>query len=162
MGSSIFLSYASEQSEVAAQIELSLKGDRHSVFRDRTSLPPGDYLALFRWLFPEDDLKQGSGAPSLFEFLFVLAQLQEQASDQAGALSSYRRLLSEFKKENYDSSRATKIAKAANAAIERLSSWCKSNSLVWSMRRSRENVTPAVHPRRARCESDRGAPLEFN
>src|SRR5215831_8505452 len=101
MGSSIFLSYASEQSEVAAQIELSLKGDRHSVFRDRTSLPPGDYLALFRWLFPEDDLKQGSGAPSLFEFLFVLAQLQEQASDQAGALSSYRRLLSEFKKENY-------------------------------------------------------------
>ena len=89
---------------MAAQIELSLKGDRHSVFRDRTSLPPGYHLALFRWLFPEDDLKQGSGAPPLFEFLFVLAQLQEQASDQAGALSSYRRLLSEFKKENYDSS----------------------------------------------------------
>ena len=87
MGSSIFLSYASEQSEVAAQIELSLKGDRHSVFRDPTSLPPGDHLALFR-LFPEDDLKQGSISPSLFEFLFVLAQLQEQASDQAGALSS--------------------------------------------------------------------------
>src|SRR5215831_13499933 len=63
MGSSIFLSYASEQSEVAAQIELSLKGDRHSVFRDRTSLPPGDHLALFR-LFPEDDLKQGSISPS--------------------------------------------------------------------------------------------------
>ena len=105
-------------SELAAQIELSLKGDRHSVFRDRTSLPPGDYLALFRWLFPEDDLEQSSWAPSLFEFLSSLLKLQEQTGD----LSSYRRLLSEFKKENYDSSRATRIAKAANAAIKRLSS----------------------------------------
>src|SRR6266540_1050405 len=42
MRSSIFLSYASEQSEAATHIELSLKGDGYSVFRDRTSLPPGE------------------------------------------------------------------------------------------------------------------------
>ena len=86
------------------------------------ALPPRDHLSLFSWLFPEDDLKQADGAPSLFNYLFVLAQLQEQAGDQAGALSSYRRLLSEFEKKGYDSSWATKIANTANAAIKRLSS----------------------------------------
>lgn len=42
MRSSIFLSYAAEQSEAATQIELSLKGEGYIVFRDRTSLPPGE------------------------------------------------------------------------------------------------------------------------
>src|SRR6266545_3838472 len=42
MRSSIFLSYASEQSEAATHIELSLKGEGYSVFRDRTALPPGE------------------------------------------------------------------------------------------------------------------------
>jgi hypothetical protein len=86
------------------------------------ALPPAEHLSLFRWLFPEDDLPEGDGAPSLFNFLFVLAQLQEQGGDRAGALASYRRLLSEFANKGYNSSRATKIAGDANAAIKRLSS----------------------------------------
>jgi len=86
------------------------------------ALPPVEHLALFRWLFPEDDLLEGDGAPSLFNFLFVLAQLQEQGGDRAGALASYHRLLSEFANKGYNSSRATKIVSDANAAIKRLSS----------------------------------------
>lgn len=86
------------------------------------ALPPAEHLSLFRWLFPEDDLPQNDGAPSLFNFLFVLAQLQEQAGDRAGALASYRRLLVEFANKGYNSSRTTKIAGDANAAIKRLSS----------------------------------------
>jgi hypothetical protein len=86
------------------------------------ALPPAEHLSLFRWLFPEDDLAEGDGAPSLFNFLFVFAQLQEQAGDRAGALASYRRLLSEFRNKGYNSSRAAKIVSDANAAIERLSS----------------------------------------
>ena len=38
----VFLSYSSEQSEAATRIELSLKEDGHAVFRDRSSLPPGE------------------------------------------------------------------------------------------------------------------------
>jgi hypothetical protein len=85
-----------------------------------TALPPAEHLSLFRWLFPEDDLPQDDGAPSLFNFLFVFAQLQEQAGERAGALESYRRLLGEFAKKEYPSSRTTKIASDANAAIKRL------------------------------------------
>ena len=85
------------------------------------ALPPAEHLSLFRWLFPEDDLPEGDGAPSLFNFLFVLAQLQEQAGDRAGALASYRRLLSEFATKGYNSSRATRIARDADAAIKRFS-----------------------------------------
>jgi len=58
----------------------------------------------------------------LFNFLLVLAQLQEQGGDRNGALASYRRLLSEFAIKGYNSSRATKIATDANAAVKRLSS----------------------------------------
>src|SRR6266511_2004824 len=86
------------------------------------ALPPAEHRALFRWLFPEDDLPEGAGAPSLVNFLFVLAQLQEQGGDRAGALASYHRLLSEFANKGYNSSRATKIVSDANAAIKRLSS----------------------------------------
>jgi hypothetical protein len=95
------------------------------VANDRTpsllaALPPEEHLSLFRWLFPEDDLPQDDGAPSLFDFLLVLAQLQEQAGERAAALESYRRLLGEFAKKEYPSSRTTKIASNANAAIKRL------------------------------------------
>ena len=38
----VFLSYSSEQSETARQIELSLKADGHVVFCDRSSLPAGE------------------------------------------------------------------------------------------------------------------------
>src|SRR6266852_875382 len=41
MGTS-FISYSSEHGEAAARIELSLKEDGHAVFRDRSSLPPGE------------------------------------------------------------------------------------------------------------------------
>jgi hypothetical protein len=38
----IFLSYSSEQAEVATQLYLSLKNSGHDVFFDRASLPPGE------------------------------------------------------------------------------------------------------------------------
>src|SRR5258705_137642 len=40
--STVFLSYSSEQTEAATRIELSLKQDGRAVFRDRSSLPPGE------------------------------------------------------------------------------------------------------------------------
>lgn len=86
------------------------------------ALPATEHLALFRWLFPEEDLPESEGAPPLFFYLSVLAQLQEHGGDRPGALVSYRRLLSEFAKKKYDSSRATKIVNDANAAVRRLSS----------------------------------------
>jgi len=42
MKRTIFLSYSSPQSEAAERIELALEADGHSVFRDRTDLPPGE------------------------------------------------------------------------------------------------------------------------
>lgn len=42
MKHTIFLSYSSAQGEIAARIELALKGEGHAVFRDRSSLPPGE------------------------------------------------------------------------------------------------------------------------
>jgi hypothetical protein len=42
MRRNIFLSYASPQSEAATRIELSLEGEGHYVFRDRSDLPPGE------------------------------------------------------------------------------------------------------------------------
>jgi tetratricopeptide (TPR) repeat protein len=38
----VFISYSSEQSEAATRIELSLREDGHNVFRDRSSLSPGE------------------------------------------------------------------------------------------------------------------------
>jgi len=64
---------------------------------------------------------EGSAAPSLFNFLWVLAQLQAHAGDRASALASYRRLLSEAANKSYDSGRAAKITNDAKAAIHRLS-----------------------------------------
>jgi hypothetical protein len=84
------------------------------------ALPPAEHLATFRWLFPEDDLAADRGEYSLFEYLFVLAHLEEYGADRAGALASYRRLLGVFASKRYDSSRAIKMADEANAAIRRL------------------------------------------
>jgi tetratricopeptide (TPR) repeat protein len=83
-------------------------------------LPPAEHLATFRWLFPESELVPDQ-SPSLMQFLHVLAQLQEHGGDRAGALESYRRLLVEARKKNYDSSTATRIVDHANAAVKRLS-----------------------------------------
>ena len=38
----IFLSYASEQSELAKEIALALRAENHAVFFDRSSLPPAN------------------------------------------------------------------------------------------------------------------------
>lgn len=86
------------------------------------ALPPAEHLSSFRWLFPEDDLTVGQGGPSLFDYLNVLAQLEEHGGDRASALASYRRLLSEFALKKYDSDRAIKIVDHAKAAIQRLAS----------------------------------------
>ena len=53
----VFISYASEQEETARRIELSLKGDGHSVFCDRSSLPSGEsFDARIRAAIDESDL----------------------------------------------------------------------------------------------------------
>lgn len=83
-------------------------------------LPPAEHLALFRWLFLEDDLATGQGGPMLFDYLYVRAQLEEQGGDRAGALASYRRLLDEFAARKFDSGRKLKMADNARAALRRL------------------------------------------
>lgn len=84
------------------------------------ALPPAEHLATFRWLFPEDELSENQG-PTLFNYLHVLAQVQERGGDRDGALDSYRRLLAEFKSKKLDSGTAMQIVDHANAAIKRLS-----------------------------------------
>jgi len=55
--SAVFLSYSSDQGEAASRIELSLKEDGHSVFRDRSSLPAGEaYDARIRAAVEDSDL----------------------------------------------------------------------------------------------------------
>ena len=57
MKRTIFLSYSSPQSDAATRIELSLKGEGHSVFRDRSALPPGEsFDARIRAAIEESDL----------------------------------------------------------------------------------------------------------
>lgn len=57
MKRTIFLSYSSPQSEAATRVELSLKGEGHSVFRDRSALPPGQsFDARIRAAIEESDL----------------------------------------------------------------------------------------------------------
>lgn len=84
------------------------------------ALPPAEHLATFRWLFPEDGLAADRGVYALFEYLFVVAQVEEYGGDRAGALASYRRLLGEFASNKYNSTRAIKMVEQANAAIRRL------------------------------------------
>jgi tetratricopeptide (TPR) repeat protein len=55
--STVFLSYSSEQADAATRIELSLKEDGHEVFRDRSSLPPGEgFDSRIRAALEESDL----------------------------------------------------------------------------------------------------------
>lgn len=57
MKRTVFLSYSSPQSEAATRIELSLKGEGHAVFRDRTDLPPGEsFDARIRAAIDDSDL----------------------------------------------------------------------------------------------------------
>jgi hypothetical protein len=84
------------------------------------ALPPAEHLATFRWLFPADDLPTNQGDYQLFEYRFVLANVEEYGADRAAALASYRRLLDEFAAKKYDGGRAIKMAEQANAAVRRL------------------------------------------
>jgi tetratricopeptide (TPR) repeat protein len=57
MKRTVFLSYSSAQSEAATRIELSLKGEGHAVFRDRSALPPGEsFDAQIRAAIEDSDL----------------------------------------------------------------------------------------------------------
>ncbi|MDH5220408.1 MAG: toll/interleukin-1 receptor domain-containing protein [Betaproteobacteria bacterium] len=84
------------------------------------ALPAAEHLATFRWLFPEEDLAQDEGGPSLFDYFTVRAQVEERAGERAGALASYRRVLGEFESRKLDGGRAIKTADKARAAIRRL------------------------------------------
>jgi hypothetical protein len=84
------------------------------------ALPPAEHLALFRWLFPEDDLATGQGGPTLFDYLYVRAHVEEYGGDRAGALASYRRVLGEFESRKLNGIRAVKMADNAKAAVRRL------------------------------------------
>jgi hypothetical protein len=95
-----------------------VSGENKSAFLD--ALPPADHLATFRWLYPADLLK-GAYESKHFTYLFMLAQLQENSGDGAGALASYRMLLRERADKKYDGSAVVRMADDANAAIKRLS-----------------------------------------
>jgi TIR domain-containing protein len=84
------------------------------------ALPATEHLATFRWLFPEDDLATDHGGTSRFDYLFVLANIEEYGADRSAALASYRRLLVEFAARKYDSTMAIRMAEQADAAIRRL------------------------------------------
>jgi tetratricopeptide (TPR) repeat protein len=84
------------------------------------ALPPAEHLAMFGWLFPEDDLAPDKGGPSYFDYFTVRAQLEDHAGERAAALASYRRVLGEFESRKLNSSRAIKTAENARAAIRRL------------------------------------------
>ena len=47
---------------------------------------PGKHLATFRWLFPEDDLA-ADRETAFFEYLFVLANVEEYGADRGRALA---------------------------------------------------------------------------
>ena len=86
----------------------------------RPALPPAEHLATFRWAFPQAGLSENEG-PSPFNYLYVLAQIQEQAGDRSGAVDSYRKVVEEFSKNKYTASRAIIMNERASAAIKRLS-----------------------------------------
>jgi TIR domain len=81
------------------------------------ALPPAEHLASFRWLFPEDDLPSDRGEQWLWDYIFVRAQVEEYGGDRAGALASYRRLLSESKPGD---GRVRRNLERVQAAIRRL------------------------------------------
>jgi tetratricopeptide (TPR) repeat protein len=59
--SRVFLSYTSSLGETAARVELSLKGEGFSVFRDRSALPPGESF--------DDRIRAAIEESDLFVFL---------------------------------------------------------------------------------------------
>jgi hypothetical protein len=57
----VFLSHASEQGEIARSIEIALRGEGHSVFLDRSSLPAGETY--------DDQIREAIAQCDLFVFL---------------------------------------------------------------------------------------------
>jgi hypothetical protein len=57
----VFLSYASEQKDVARSIEIALRGEGHAVFVDRSVLEPGETY--------NDQIREAIAASDLFLFL---------------------------------------------------------------------------------------------
>lgn len=85
-------------------------GDRREAFL--AILSPADHLATYEWLLAAWD------NPSNREpWLFMLAQLQENAGDRAAALSSYRSLMASLTARGADSG---SMLEAARQAIRRL------------------------------------------
>jgi tetratricopeptide (TPR) repeat protein len=78
MKSTVFLSYSSAQNDHAKRIELALKEEGHSVFRDRSSLPPGEsFDAQIRTAIEESDLFIFLISPeSLLEGHYALTELK--------------------------------------------------------------------------------------
>jgi hypothetical protein len=69
----VFLSYSSSERDLAERLAYSLRNEGHSVFFDRTSLPPGegyhlhirsaiDRCNLFIFLISHESLSRGSYA----------------------------------------------------------------------------------------------------
>jgi tetratricopeptide (TPR) repeat protein len=85
----------------------------------RAALPPADHLATFRWAFPENGLSEDE-EPSRLNYYYVLAQLQEQAGDRAGAVASYRKVVEAFSGRK-PGSRAGSMHDRASAGLKRLS-----------------------------------------
>jgi hypothetical protein len=84
------------------------------------ALTPAEHLATFRWLFPEDELASDRGGPGLLDYLFVRAQVEEYGGDRAGALASYRRLVTGFADRKTSGGRVARNLEHAEAAIRRL------------------------------------------
>src|SRR5262245_7720695 len=59
----VFLSYASEQKDVARSIEVALRGEGYTVFLDRSVLEPGETY--------NDQIRQAIAASALFVFLIT-------------------------------------------------------------------------------------------
>ena len=59
----VFLSYASEQKDVARSIEIALRGEGHSVFLDRSALEAGETY--------NDQIREAIAASDLFVFLIT-------------------------------------------------------------------------------------------
>lgn len=122
-----------EAMPIGPEAERPLVWDLWSIYRERliggedtpqflAALSPVDHVATFRWLYPVDLLK----GPDVDEFryylyLSMLARLQENGGDGAGALASYRALLNEQESKKYDGVQAERLADNARAAAKRLS-----------------------------------------
>jgi len=69
--------------------------NRHDRATFLSALPPGDHLATFRWLFPEDALPQNKRTL----YFFVLATFEEANGERAEALRTYKTVKDALQRE---------------------------------------------------------------